>query len=404
MMNNFTLKIFISSLFFISYSALGQVGIGTETPRGALDINNPTTYNMALVLPANENVDNMINPQGGSVVPGSLMYDSTGDCVRYYKQNTGNGSPGWSPCLGLGDLTQRSVESIDCTQPNNTGTLAENVEVSEATFTINYIKGNGSSYPKEIVNSTGVTGLTATRVEGEFNNGDGHITYSITGTPTSKGIAVFPITIDGISCNISRSVDALAVFGTFCDDNEVVAPNLVSDPILPYLTTSLAKYNNAKVGSTVFITETEFHNIQASSGVSRVASQTLNGTSTFDGPFSEVALTNPAASGKNYFAFAFTGVPQTIHFKIVSMISYISLWRSPDIVIPSRGKHYIVFKGSAIRIEGVRSNLGLYRTAFMGTGISSLANSYRYVLGDSGCTGTITTLGNIEIGISALVK
>jgi|GEM_PF-3988176 len=403
MKKSITLKILSLSILSISCFASAQVGIGTTTPRGALDINNPTIFNMALVLPTNPDVNNMINPQGGSVVEGSIMYDSTLDCIRLYQQNNGNGTPGWSTCIGAGGPPTTSVASINCSTPTHIGAITHN-SPTFASFTINYTGGDGSSYPEEIVNSTGVNGLVARRVEGEFNNGDGHITYSITGTPTSKGIAVFPITIDGISCNISRSVDALAVFGTFCDDNEVVAPNLASDPILPYLTTSLAKYNNAKVGSTVFITETEFHNIQASSGVSRVASQTLNGTSTFDGPFSEVALTNPAASGKNYFAFAFTGVPQTIHFKIVSMINYISLWRSPDIVIPSRGKHYIVFKGSAIRIEGVRSNLGLYRTAFMGTGISSLANSYRYVLGDSGCTGTITTLGNIEIGISALVK
>ncbi|GGE97569.1 hypothetical protein SAMN05443634_106207 [Chishuiella changwenlii] len=404
MKKSLTFRILLPSIFFTCYSVSAQVGIGTTTPRGALDINNPTTFNMPLVLPANVSVNNMINPQGGAVVPGSIMYDSTLDCIRLYKQNTGNGSPGWSPCLGLGDSTTRSVESIVCNQPKNTGVLAENIEVSEATFTINYIKGNGSSYPKEIVNSTGVTGLTATRVEGEFNNGDGYITYIIKGTPNSKGIAVFPITIGGISCNVSRSVEALVAFGTACGDNEVVAPNLTSDPILPYLTTTLAAYKNASVGSTVFITETEFLNIQASSGVSRVASQTLNGTSTFDKPYSEVALTNPATSGKNYFAFAFTGVPQTIHFKIVRMTNYTSLWRSPNIVIPSAGKHYIVFKGSAIRIEGVTSNLGLYRTTSMGSGISSLANSYRYVSGDSECAGAITALGDIEIGISALVK
>ena len=44
-----------------------QVGIGTTSPRGALDINSPTTNNKGLVLPTNSNPTNMTNPQGGSL-------------------------------------------------------------------------------------------------------------------------------------------------------------------------------------------------------------------------------------------------------------------------------------------------------------------------------------------------
>ncbi|WP_333661472.1 hypothetical protein [Chishuiella changwenlii] len=206
MKKSITLKILSLSILSISCFASAQVGIGTTTPRGALDINNPTIFNMALVLPTNPDVNNMINPQGGSVVEGSIMYDSTLDCIRLYQQNNGNGTPGWSTCIGAGGPPTTSVASINCSTPTHIGAITHN-SPTFASFTINYTGGDGSSYPEEIVNSTGVNGLVARRVEGEFNNGDGHITYSITGTPTSKGIAVFPITIGGFSCNVSRNVE-----------------------------------------------------------------------------------------------------------------------------------------------------------------------------------------------------
>jgi hypothetical protein len=56
------------------------------------------------------------------------------------------------------------------------------------------------------VNSTGVTGLTATLVAGTFANGSGTLTYTITGTPSSSGNANFAINIGGRVCTLSRSV------------------------------------------------------------------------------------------------------------------------------------------------------------------------------------------------------
>lgn len=74
----------------------GQMGIGTSTPRGALDINQPTTNDAGLVLPTNSNVANIVNPQtNGTPAPGTIMYDSTQDCVRLYKEDNT-----WSGCIG----------------------------------------------------------------------------------------------------------------------------------------------------------------------------------------------------------------------------------------------------------------------------------------------------------------
>ena len=87
---------FFFSLIVLCCSILlvyGQVGIGTTTPRGALDINKTTTNTFGLVLPTNSDTGNIVNPQGGGVALATVMYDSTLDCIRVYK------SSGWSRCL-----------------------------------------------------------------------------------------------------------------------------------------------------------------------------------------------------------------------------------------------------------------------------------------------------------------
>lgn len=44
----------------------GQVGMGTPNPRGALDVNKNTTNTMGLILPTTSDVNNILNPQGGT--------------------------------------------------------------------------------------------------------------------------------------------------------------------------------------------------------------------------------------------------------------------------------------------------------------------------------------------------
>ena len=99
-------KSFILSFLHIGLLTYAQVGIGTTTPRGALDINKPTTNDNGLVLPTNSDVSNIINPQnGGSPVPGTIMYDSTLDCVRLYRENNS-----WSNCVGEKNSSEAAIK------------------------------------------------------------------------------------------------------------------------------------------------------------------------------------------------------------------------------------------------------------------------------------------------------
>lgn len=176
-----------------------QVGIGTANPRGALDINRETTNTMGLVLPTNSSPDNMVNPMGGGIAIGTIMYDSTLSCVRVYK------SSGWSNCLC--DQCGTAGFTLDCSSGALTGDFRANTN-STGTKVINYTNATGQSYNALSIPSTGVTGLTATAPAGTLANGNGSITLTINGTPSSSGSASFMISIAGQSCTFTITVQA----------------------------------------------------------------------------------------------------------------------------------------------------------------------------------------------------
>jgi uncharacterized protein (TIGR02145 family) len=85
--------------------------------------------------------------------------------------------------------------------------------------TIPYTGGNEGAHSGQTVTSTGVTGLTATLAAGNFANGNGSLTYDISGTPSTSGTATFEINIGGKSCSINLTVNEPIQFGTISSLN-----------------------------------------------------------------------------------------------------------------------------------------------------------------------------------------
>lgn len=107
--------------------------------------------------------------------------------------------------LGVMPEPQGTVTSLDCISIVNAGNLVIGQAASNVNTIINYQGGNGKSHSGQTVNSTGVTGLTATLSPGTFATGNGTLTYVITGTPATSGVAKFALNIGGKICEISRS-------------------------------------------------------------------------------------------------------------------------------------------------------------------------------------------------------
>ena len=85
------------------------------------------------------------------------------------------------------------------------------------TVSVPYSGGNGITYNAgSAIISTGVTGLTATLLNGTLSNGSGSLKYRVTGTSAASGNATFLISFGGQSCSFSLSVGEvpLTQYGT----------------------------------------------------------------------------------------------------------------------------------------------------------------------------------------------
>jgi hypothetical protein len=102
-----------------------------------------------------------------------------------------------------------AITTINCGQTNNIGRLYAGKSVSGVKSIIPYNGGNGSSHNGLVVNSTGIIGLTATLLPGNFAIGNGNLIFSITGTPLSNGIATFNINVGGQNCILYFNVSQL---------------------------------------------------------------------------------------------------------------------------------------------------------------------------------------------------
>ena len=98
------------------------------------------------------------------------------------------------------------VGALNCIGAIHIGIPISGQAASNVSASVPYTGGNGGFYAAQNVASTGVTGLTATIAAGNLANGNGSVTYTITGTPASSGTASFAITLGGQSCSFSVSV------------------------------------------------------------------------------------------------------------------------------------------------------------------------------------------------------
>jgi hypothetical protein len=133
---------------------------------------------------------------------GLMIYNTDENCFNYYDGESWNSLCSGSSSSGDGSITA----FLNCDNPVNYGALGSDVSANGVSSVITYVGGNGGSHNGQVVNSTGVTGLTATLLPGSFESGTGLLGYTITGTPTAEGVASFAINIGGQACTLNRTV------------------------------------------------------------------------------------------------------------------------------------------------------------------------------------------------------
>jgi uncharacterized protein (TIGR02145 family) len=106
-----------------------------------------------------------------------------------------------------------NIASLNCNLATNNGVLIAGIAATGVNSIVSYTDGDGSLHNGQTVSSSGVAGLTATLLPGNFATGPGTLTYTITGTPASSGSAYFSLSIGGQSCILSRIVNFNGISG-----------------------------------------------------------------------------------------------------------------------------------------------------------------------------------------------
>ncbi len=107
----------------------------------------------------------------------------------------------------LVDLPVGTITALSCSTATNTGTLIQGLAAASVSSSVPYTGGNGGTYTAQNITSTGVTGLTANLAAGTLLSGAGSLTYSMTGTPETSGVASFAISIGGQACTLNIEVN-----------------------------------------------------------------------------------------------------------------------------------------------------------------------------------------------------
>ncbi len=155
-------------------------------------------------------------------------------------------------------VDQGLVSSLNCNSATINTNLNKDITISNNTFTIPYTGGNGGQYFNNTVNSTGVLGITANLALGQLVNGNGTLTYTLSGTPLSAGTASFLIEIGGKTCLISFPVypNPGSISNFNCSNTNSTGALIVGMPpagvslIVPYLGGDGGVYSSQTINST----------------------------------------------------------------------------------------------------------------------------------------------------------
>jgi uncharacterized protein (TIGR02145 family) len=257
---------------------------GPVNPKAILEL---VSTERGFLLPRMSTVERDAISSTGTMPEGLVIFNTDTKCADYW-----NGTR-WSSLCGVGSGSTAEVASLKCTEEKYSGNNPIlGSPVAGLNIAIDYVDGNGGTYPAQAIQSTGVSGLIANLAAGTLSDGDGSLTFNITGTATSTGIAKFPLTIGNTTCEFEVTVlPPAAVAGmTSCGSTLIPSNPITAGSPIPDGTTILLHYTGGNGGG--------YNGIFASSaGIAGMIAGTPAGTiNNGDGDL-ELEITGTPAAG-----------------------------------------------------------------------------------------------------------
>jgi hypothetical protein len=297
-----------------------------------------------------------------------------------------NTNPGCS--FNRNHISTPTVTILNCSGATITGALLSGASASGVFVSVPYTSGNGINYNGQLINSTGVTGLTASLAAGTLANGcDGDLIFTITGTPANIGTASFALTFGGQSCTFTLNVNAPAAIASLDCSGSTAAGTLSSGTAASGVTQSIP-YTGGNGGSysTISISSAGVSGLTATAAAGSVANGTGSLVLTITG--------TPATSGTASFTVTFAGQTCSFTRTVVSPPATVTGLCISTTFSPSSAFAASAFSGTAT--VGYTGGNGATYSA--GSGISST--------GVTGLTATLqagtlaTGAGNLTYSIS----
>ncbi len=221
-----------------------------------------------------------------------------------------NGNLIWITLAGLCTPPAAALMGLNCAGATTTGTLTSGTAANGVSTSVPYTGGNAGTYSAQNVVSTGVTGLTATLAAGTLANGNGSLTYTISGTPTSNGTASFAISLGGQNCSFTINVTApLAALTTLNCAGATTTGTLTGGTAANGVSTSVP-YTGGNAGTY------SAQNV-ASTGVTGLTASIAAGTlANGNGSLTYTITGTPSSSGTASFAITLGGQSCTFNVAV----------------------------------------------------------------------------------------
>ena len=178
------------------WSLAGQVvvGEGAPDPSAILDVQG-TDKGFLFTRLSTAGRNAIVSPARG------LIIFNTGTLCLEINQGTPS-TPQW--------------EKVKCRTGAIGGLDCGNTSVSGLTITVPYTGGNGGVYASHSASSAGVTGLSAALPAGNYADGAGSLSWTVSGTPSAPGTASFSLSSGGFTCSVPFNVVAGTLTGLNC--------------------------------------------------------------------------------------------------------------------------------------------------------------------------------------------